>query len=69
MKVFQVNYRACGLEKVSIVVAFNKENAESLVRCKFEEEDNFELYYLSEMDLNHEKINFYRSYRKLLVLR
>ncbi|MCM2534773.1 hypothetical protein NDK43_23570 [Neobacillus pocheonensis] len=56
MKVFQVVYFAKGLQRVSIVVAKNEEQAEKVVSKDFNMNDHFELDRIKECELTAENI-------------
>jgi hypothetical protein len=56
MKVFQVVYFAKGLQRVSIVVAKNEEQAERVVSKDFNMNDHFELDRIKECELTAENI-------------
>jgi hypothetical protein len=56
MKVFQVVYFAKGLQRVSIVVAKNEEQAERVVSEDFNMNDHFELDRIKECELTAENI-------------
>lgn len=56
MKVFQVIYFAKGLQRVSIVVAKNEEQAEKMVSKDLDMKDHYELNRIKECELNAENI-------------
>ncbi|MCQ6281110.1 hypothetical protein [Bacillus sp. EB600] len=56
MKVFQVVYFAKGLQRVSIVVAKNEEQAEHMVSKDFDWKDHYELDRILECELTAENI-------------
>ncbi|MGG3470241.1 hypothetical protein ABES02_22490 [Neobacillus pocheonensis] len=56
MKVFQVIYFAKGLQRVSIVVAKNEEQAEKMFSKVFNMKDHYELYTIHECELKTENI-------------
>jgi hypothetical protein len=56
MKVFRVIYVAKGLQRVSIVVAKSKEQAEKLVSKDFNRKDHYELNRIQEYELTTENI-------------
>ncbi|MCM2534480.1 hypothetical protein NDK43_21720 [Neobacillus pocheonensis] len=56
MKVFQVIYFAKCLQRVSIVVAKNEEQAEKMVSKGFNMNDHFELDRIKECELTAENI-------------
>jgi hypothetical protein len=56
MKVFQVIYFAKGLQRVSIVVAKNEEQAEKMVSKDFDMDDHYELDMIIECELTAENI-------------
>lgn len=55
MKVFQVDYFAKGLQRVSIIVAKNQEQAEEMVSKDLDLKD-YELNRIKECELNAENI-------------
>jgi hypothetical protein len=56
MKVFRVIYVAKGLQRVSIVVAKSKKQAEKLVSKDFNRKDHYELNCIQECELTTENI-------------
>jgi hypothetical protein len=56
MKVFQVVYFVKGFQRVSIVAAENKEQAEKMISKNFDSEDDYEFNGLKECELTVENI-------------
>jgi len=56
MKVFQVIYFAKGLQRVSIVVAKNEEQAEKVVSKDFDRKDHYKFNSIKQCELNAENI-------------
>jgi hypothetical protein len=57
MKVFQVNYFAKGLQRVSIVVARNEEKGEQAIFKTFNGEDDYVLDRIFECELTLKRLS------------
>lgn len=67
MKVFQVIYFAKSLQRVSILVAKNEEQAEKMVSKNFDIEDHYELDHINECELTAENIIHTESDSNFLI--